>query len=81
MRSEGNAPKKRATNWWFLLHDNAAAHRLVLVKDFLTKNKVTTLEHLPFSTDVAAADFYLLPRLKSALNGGAVVMLLTSLRM
>jgi len=32
-----------------------------LVKDFLVKNNVTTLEH--------PVDFYLFPRLKSALNG------------
>jgi hypothetical protein len=55
------------TNWWFLLHDNAAAHRSVLVRDFLAKNKVTTLEHPPSSTDLAAADLYLFPRLKSVL--------------
>ena len=33
------------TNSWFLLHDNAPTHRSVLVKDFLAKNNVTTLEH------------------------------------
>ena len=44
MQSEGNAPKKR-TNSWFLLNDNAPAHRSVSVKDFLAKNKVTTLQH------------------------------------
>jgi hypothetical protein len=38
-------PAKRGTNSWFLLHDNAPAHRSVLVKDFLLKNNVTTLEH------------------------------------
>jgi len=30
---------------------------------------VTTLEHLPYSSDLAPADFYLFPRLKSALMG------------
>jgi len=29
---------------------------------------VTTLEHPPYSPDLAAADFYLLPRLKSGLK-------------
>jgi len=32
-----------------------------LVKDFIIKNNVTTLEHLPYSSDLAAADFYLFP--------------------
>jgi len=39
-------PTKWRTNSSFLLHDNAPAHRSVLVKNFLAKN-VTTLEHPP----------------------------------
>jgi histone-lysine N-methyltransferase SETMAR len=62
-------PKKMRTNIWFLLHDNAPAHRSVLVKDFLAKNYVTKLEHPPYSPDLAPADFYLFSRLKSALKG------------
>ena len=50
------------------LSHNAPAHRSVLVKDFLAKNNVTTLEYTPYSPDLAAADFYLFPRLKSALK-------------
>jgi ribosomal protein S12 len=46
--------RKRLENWrtssWFLLHDNAPAHRSVVVK----KNG-TTMEH----PDLAAADLYL----------------------
>ena len=64
MRSEGNARKKWRTNSWYLLHDNAPVHRSVLVKDFLPKNDMTTLEH-----PLAAAYFYLLARLNSALKG------------
>jgi len=44
MRSEGIAKRKRRTNIWLLLHDNAPAHRSVFVKNFLTKNNVTKLE-------------------------------------
>jgi hypothetical protein len=50
----------------FLLHDNAPAHRSVLVKDFLAKNNVTTLQHPPY---LAPVDFYQFPRLISAMNG------------
>ena len=43
--------RKRSQKWrtesWFLLHVNAPAYPSVLAKDFLTKNNVTTLEHLP----------------------------------
>jgi hypothetical protein len=69
MRSEGIAPKKWRTNSWFLLHDNAPAYRSVLVKDFLAKDNVTILKHPTVSSDLASADFYPFPRLKSALKG------------
>jgi hypothetical protein len=49
-------PKKWITDSWFLLDDNAPAHRSVLVKEFLPKNDVTTLEYLPYP-DLAPADF------------------------
>jgi len=62
-------PEIGRTNIWFLLHGNAAAHRSVLLKDFLSKNNVTTLEHPPYSPDLAPDDFYLLPPLKSGLKG------------
>jgi hypothetical protein len=47
-------PEKWKTNHWFSFHDNAPAHRSVLVN-------VKTLEHL-----LATADFYLFSRMKSA---------------
>ena len=62
-------PEKSRTDIWFLLHDNAPAHRSVLVKIFIAKNTVTTLQHPPYSLDLAAADFYLFSRLKPPLNG------------
>jgi transposase len=61
-------PEKWRTNSWFLSLDNAPAHWSVLVKDFLAKNNVTTLEHFPYSPALATADFYLFPRLKSTLK-------------
>jgi len=65
----GKRPEKWRTNSWFLLHDNAPAHRSVLVKDFLAKNSVSTLEHPTYYPDLAAADFYLSPLLDSSLKG------------
>jgi len=61
--------EKLRTNGWFLLHDHAPAHWSVLVKDFLAKNSVTTLKHPPYSPGLAATDFYIFSRLKSALKG------------
>jgi hypothetical protein len=56
-------PEKCRTNCRFLLHDNAPAHRSVLVKDFLVKNNVTTLQYPLNCSDMAPADFYLFLRL------------------
>jgi len=39
-----------------------------LVKDFLAKNEVTTLEHPPCSHELAAGDFYLFSRLKTCIE-------------
>jgi hypothetical protein len=63
-------PEKWRTSSWFRLQDNASANRSAFfINDFLAKINVTTLQHLPFSHDLAPADFYLFPRLKSALTG------------
>jgi histone-lysine N-methyltransferase SETMAR len=61
-------PENWRTNSLFFLHDNAPAHRSVLDMDFFAKNNVTTLEHPPYSPDLAPADFYLFPPLNSAFN-------------
>jgi len=47
------SPEKWRTNSWFLLHNNAPAHRLLLAKYFLVKDNVTRLEHPPYSPDLA----------------------------
>jgi hypothetical protein len=60
--------EKWRTNIWILFHDNAPAHRSVVVTDFLTKYYATTLQHPPYSSELAAADFYMFPRLKSTLK-------------
>jgi hypothetical protein len=50
--------RKRLKHWrtssWFLLQDNAPAHRSVLVK-----KHVTAIEHLLYFPDLVAANFYL----------------------
>jgi hypothetical protein len=56
------------TNSWFLPHYNAPVHRSVLVTDFLSKNNVATLEHPPYSPDLAPGDFYVFPPPKSVLK-------------
>jgi hypothetical protein len=46
-------PEKWGTSTWFLLHNNAPAHRQFSVKGFFAKNNMTTLEHPPHSPDLA----------------------------
>ena len=48
-----------------LHQDNAPAHNAPSVKTFLTKHKITVLEHPPYSP----VTFFLFPKIKSALKG------------
>ncbi|KAL1454506.1 hypothetical protein WDU94_010745 [Cyamophila willieti] len=65
--------KKRPELWneksWFLHRDNAPAHSAFSVKTFLAKYNIPVLEHPPYSPDLAPCDFYLFPKIKSALKG------------
>ena len=65
-----NCSERWRTNRWFVHHDNAPAHRSVLVIQFLAKKNVTTLyySHNPYYPDIPPADFYLFPPVKSELQ-------------
>jgi transposase len=52
-----------------LYHDNASAHALLLIREFLAKNETTVVPQRPYSPDLAPADFFLFPKLKSTLKG------------
>ena len=54
---------------WILHHDNAPSHASIAVKEFLAKKKIPTLPQPPYSPDLAPADFFLFPRLKSCMKG------------
>jgi hypothetical protein len=54
---------------WVLHHDNAPAHLSFLVRNFLAKNETTVVPQPPYSPDLAPADFFLFPKLKSTLKG------------
>ena len=69
-------PEIWRTNSSFLLHDNAPAHRPVVV-DFLAKNNVTTLQHPLYSPNMAPTDCYLFLHWNEYWREGAFVMLLT----
>jgi len=42
---------------------------IVLVRNFLAKNETTVVPQPPYSPDLAPADFFLFPKLKSSLKG------------
>lgn len=46
-------PEYRERGSWRLLHDNAPSHRSNLVTDFLTQNGILTINHSPYSPDMA----------------------------
>jgi len=63
---------KRPELWpsdWILHHDSAPAHRVFPVKQFLVQKSITEMEHPPSSPDLAPNDFWLFPKIKSALKG------------
>ena len=63
--------QKRPQLWenGFILHqDNTPAHTALSVKQVLTDKNITTLEHPPYSPDLAPCDFYLFPKVKSVLK-------------
>jgi len=53
---------------WFLLH-NAPSHKATIFKQFLAQRKVTVLDHRPYWPDLAPADYFLFPKVKSYLKG------------
>jgi len=63
---------KRPQLWtnqsWVLHHDNAPAYSSFFVRNFLAKNETTLVPQPPYSLDLAPADVFLFPKMKSALK-------------
>ena len=57
---------------WFLPWDNAPVHTAKVVQEFLTKKNIKTIDHPPYSPDLAPADYFLFPRVKSELSGQTI---------
>ena len=55
---------------WALHHNNAPAHTApaLNIRQFLAERNITTLEHFPYSPDLASCDFFLFPKIKSLLK-------------
>jgi transposase len=52
-----------------LHHDSAPAHALLLIRSYLAKHQISVVPHPPYSLDLAPADFFLFPKLKTTLKG------------
>lgn len=51
-----------------ILHDNAKPHVAKIVKDYLSSEGLTIIDHPPYSPDLAPCDFWLFSRLKRDLD-------------
>ena len=65
--------RKRPELWenrtWMLHHDNAPAHASLLIRSYLAKHQTVVVPHPPYSPDLAPANFFLFPKLKTTLKG------------
>ncbi len=70
---EGVHQEKRPELWWdrrFILHhDNVSPHTCFVTRQALQKWNVDTLDHPPYSPDLAPCNFALFPKLKSLIRG------------
>jgi len=64
--------RKRPQLWtnqsWVLHHEHAPAHSSFLVRNCVAKNETTVVPQPPYPPDLAPADFFLFPKLKSTLK-------------
>jgi len=65
--------RKRPELWenrtWMLHHGNAPAHASLLIRSYMAKHQTSVVPHPPYTPDLAPADFYLFPKLKTTLKG------------
>ena len=71
-RLHDDVRRKRPELWqsgeWLLHQNNAPTHTALSVRQFLTKNAMTTASHPPYSPDLAPCDFFPFPRMKRDLK-------------
>ena len=65
----GKRPELWENQTWILHHDNALAHVSLLIRSYLAKHQTSVVPHPPYSPDLAPADFFLFPKLKTTLKG------------
>jgi len=55
-----------------LHHDNVPPHASLLIRSYLAKYQTSVVPHPPYSPDLAPADFFLFPKLKTTLKGRCI---------
>jgi histone-lysine N-methyltransferase SETMAR len=71
-RLQESVRRKRPRLWpdkWILHHDSTPAHDVLRVREFLTKNSVTKMDHPLYSPDLAPCNFSLFLKLKKCHEG------------
>ena len=72
VRLRDTVHRKRPEMWenetWMLHHKNALAHASLLIRSYLAKQKTSIVPHPPYSPDLAPADLFLFPKLKTTLK-------------
>ena len=68
-RIHGVRPAAFCSRYFFLLRDNALAHKAASVCQFLTQKNVKTPYHPLYSPDLSPPDYFLFPKLKLKLKG------------
>jgi transposase len=54
---------------WIFHHENALAHDALAIREFFGQKSIMKLDNPPYSPDLALCDFWLFPKLKTALKG------------
>jgi transposase len=62
-------PELWAENAWIVHQDNAPSQTTLVTREFLVKNKITTMGHPPYSPDLVLCDFYLFSKAKNITRG------------
>jgi hypothetical protein len=62
--------KAQGKLYLYLYHDIAPSHKALSLKQFLAQKSITEMEHPPCSHDLAPSNFWLFPKIKSALKEG-----------
>jgi len=54
---------------WMLHHNNTPEHASLIIRSYLSKHQTSVAPHPPYSPDLAPADSFLLPKIKTTLKG------------